>query len=53
MKNFKKGILATLVAAVGVLGAAQSAMAGSATATFQVTATVTTTCTTNVGFNQK
>lgn len=53
MKNFKKGILATLVAAVGVLGAAQSAMAGTATATFQVTATVNSACVvsaTNVAF---
>lgn len=52
MKNFKKGILATLVAAVGILGA-QSAMAGTATATFQVSATVNSACVvsaTNVAF---
>lgn len=52
MKNFKKGILATLVATIGIL-ASQSAMAGTATATFQVTATVNSACViaaTNVAF---
>lgn len=52
MKNLKKGILATLLAAVGVMGA-QSAMAGTASATFQVTATVNAACVvsaTNVAF---
>lgn len=43
MRNFKKGILATLVAAFGVMSA-QSAMAATTSATFQVTATVNSAC---------
>lgn len=52
MKSLKKGILATLVAAIGVMSA-QSAMAATASATFQVTATVNSACivsTENVAF---
>lgn len=52
MKSLKKGILATLVAAIGVMSA-QSAMAATASATFQVTATVNSACivsATNVAF---
>lgn len=53
MKNFKKGFLASALAIVGLIGASQSAIAGTATATFQVTATVNSACVvsaTNVAF---